>query len=128
MRNIQETGDVRNCEVALRRKTGRRCGAGKLPRGAPTSMANHVFEGTLTDITEAHELSRQLSYEASHDALTGLINRREFELRLQRALESCQPGKLPMRSVSLDLDNFRLSTYLRGTLQGMSCCDSWRRP
>ncbi len=31
--------------------------------------------------------SRQLSYQASHDSLTGLINRREFENRLVMALE-----------------------------------------
>ena len=30
------------------------------------------------DLTETHTLSEKLSYQASHDALTGLVNRREF--------------------------------------------------
>ena len=36
------------------------------------------------DITEAEQLSEQLQYQATHDALTGLVNRPEFEVRLRR--------------------------------------------
>ena len=42
------------------------------------------------DITEAHELSEKLSYQASHDALTGLVNRDEFDARLRRVLKTAQ--------------------------------------
>jgi len=38
------------------------------------------------DITEQHELRKQLSYQATHDELTQLINRREFDNRLRRML------------------------------------------
>src|SRR5580700_7550195 len=38
------------------------------------------------DVSEARELNRRLSYHASHDVLTGLVNRREFENRMERAL------------------------------------------
>ena len=34
------------------------------------------------DVSESRELNRKLSYHASHDILTGLVNRREFEQRL----------------------------------------------
>ena len=37
------------------------------------------------DVSESRELNRRLSYHASHDILTGLVNRREFESRLERA-------------------------------------------
>ena len=56
------------------------------------------YEGTITDITAAHELSQQLSYEASHDALTGLANRRHFRAVLSREIE--RAGSLPFASPS----------------------------
>jgi len=41
------------------------------------------------DVSESCELNRRLSYHTSHDILTGLVNRRELENRLERALKSC---------------------------------------
>ena len=38
------------------------------------------------DVSEARELNRRLSYHASHDVLTGLVNRREFENRMELSL------------------------------------------
>ena len=45
------------------------------------------------DVSEARELNRRLSYHASHDVLTGLVNRREFENRMERALEKRQGAR-----------------------------------
>ena len=42
------------------------------------------------DVSESRELNRRLSYQSSHDLLTGLVNRREFENRLERALKSAK--------------------------------------
>ena len=39
------------------------------------------------DVTQERRLKRALSYQATHDALTGLINRREFDVRLQRCTD-----------------------------------------
>ena len=52
----------------------------------------HVAGGVLVfhDVSESRELNRRLSYHASHDLLTGLVNRREFESRLERALKSAK--------------------------------------
>ena len=41
------------------------------------------------DVSESRELNRRLSYHASHDILTGLVNRREFENRLGKSAEEC---------------------------------------
>jgi len=60
------------------------------------------------DVGEMRRLSRQLSYQASHDALTGLINRREFESRLQGALESARNEGNEHALCYLDLDQFKL--------------------
>ena len=48
-----------------------------------------------------------MSYQASHDALTGLVNRREFERRLQEALESAHDGGQRHVLCYLDLDRFK---------------------
>ncbi|RPI16599.1 MAG: EAL domain-containing protein [Lysobacterales bacterium] len=62
---------------------------------------------TLRDVSELRGLTRQLSYQASHDALTGLVNVREFERRLQESLEAART--LGQRHVlcNLDLDRFK---------------------
>ncbi|HYL02420.1 MAG TPA: PAS domain S-box protein, partial [Steroidobacteraceae bacterium] len=54
--------------------------------------SGHVAGGVLVfhDVSESRELNRRLSYHASHDLLTGLVNRREFESRLERALKSAK--------------------------------------
>ncbi len=119
MRNIRQTGEIRNAETVLRRKDGAKIVVLENSRAVRGEHGEILyFEGTLTDITEAHELSRQLSYEASHDALTGLINRREFELRLLRAIESAQPGKRTHALCYLDLDNFKIINDTCGHIAG----------
>ncbi len=63
----------------------------------------------MHDVTESKRLLRRLGFEASHDALTGLVNRREFELRLQRAIERAQhPGGACAALLYMDLDQFKV--------------------
>ena len=61
------------------------------------------------DVSKERRLHRALHYQASHDALTGLINRREFENRLTAAVEDARQN-LQARHVLLylDLDQFKL--------------------
>ena len=63
--------------------------------------AGAVSGGVLVfhDVTESRELNRRLSYHASHDLLTGLVNRREFESRVERALEERQGAREQLRAV-----------------------------
>jgi diguanylate cyclase (GGDEF)-like protein/PAS domain S-box-containing protein len=62
----------------------------------------------LHDTSELRGLTRQMTYQASHDALTGLVNRREFERRLQEALDSAQTGDTAHALCYLDLDRFKV--------------------
>ncbi|HMH27600.1 MAG TPA: EAL domain-containing protein [Steroidobacteraceae bacterium] len=62
----------------------------------------------LHDTSELRGLTRQMTYQASHDALTGLVNRREFERRLQEALDSAQTGDAGHALCYLDLDHFKV--------------------
>ena len=60
------------------------------------------------DVSESRELNRKLSYHASHDILTGLVNRREFEARLERAMKSARAREASFALCHIDLDQFKI--------------------
>ena len=74
----------------------------------------------LHDVTEMRGLARQMSYQATHDALTGLVNRREFERRLEEAIESGHRGAGQHVLCYLDLDRFKIVNDTSGHLAGDS--------
>jgi diguanylate cyclase (GGDEF)-like protein/PAS domain S-box-containing protein len=74
----------------------------------------------LHDVTELRGLARRMSYQATHDALTGLVNRREFERRLEEAIESGHRGDGQHVLCYLDLDRFKVVNDTSGHLAGDS--------
>jgi diguanylate cyclase (GGDEF)-like protein/PAS domain S-box-containing protein len=60
------------------------------------------------DVTKERRLRRALAWQASHDALTGLINRREFDNRLHAGLLSAQRGEGSYALLYIDLDQFKV--------------------
>jgi len=61
------------------------------------------------DVSHERRLQRALSYQATHDALTGLINRREFEHRVNEALQTSRSDPATRHVVLyLDLDQFKV--------------------
>ena len=84
-------------------------------RSVEISVTPLRFEGkdilglvlVMHDTSELRGLTRQMTYQASHDALTGLVNRREFERRLQEAMDSAQTGNVGHALCYLDLDRFK---------------------
>src|SRR5512139_240104 len=61
------------------------------------------------DVSQERRLQRALSYQATHDALTGLINRREFEHRLNEVLQASRSNAEARHVVMyLDLDQFKV--------------------
>lgn len=60
------------------------------------------------DITEAYTLSEQLKYQAKHDALTGLVNRYEFEHRLHDLLSDARNNHSSHALLYMDLDHFKV--------------------
>lgn len=68
------------------------------------------------DKTQTRELTRRLNHQASHDALTELANRREFERRLQCAL--VQPSGGYHVLCYLDLDQFKIVNDTCGHMAG----------
>ncbi|CAI1204667.1 Cyclic di-GMP phosphodiesterase Gmr [Serratia proteamaculans] len=61
----------------------------------------------LQDVTVSRELMRKLSYSASHDALTTLPNRTNFEKRLKNAIAGAAEKQRQHALVFLDLDRFK---------------------
>lgn len=70
------------------------------------------------DITELRVLSEELSYQASHDSLTSLYNRREFERRSVAAIAAQDAGAPPGALLYLDLDQFKLINDTSGHFVG----------
>jgi diguanylate cyclase (GGDEF)-like protein/PAS domain S-box-containing protein len=60
------------------------------------------------DVTEERRLVQEVSHRASHDALTGLLNRFEFESRLRRAFTSVRESGHAHSLMFIDLDQFKL--------------------
>jgi diguanylate cyclase (GGDEF)-like protein/PAS domain S-box-containing protein len=70
------------------------------------------------DVSELRGLAREMSYQASHDALTGLVNRTEFERRLEAALDSARGEGVGHVVCYLDLDRFKLVNDTSGHIAG----------
>ena len=80
--------------------------------GVPDYKGIYEFEFLSNVIREATQKAQQkqaqISYQASHDALTGLINRREFERRLEMALQEAEFKRTTHSMLYLDLDQFKV--------------------
>lgn len=60
------------------------------------------------DVSEQRRLSNEMSHRATHDALTGLVNRTEFEMRLTRLLERAHRDASAHVLMYIDLDEFKV--------------------
>ena len=72
----------------------------------------------LRDVTEAREMQRKLLWQANHDSLTGLINRRAFEDKVSRTLSSKRAAEFPLSILFIDLDGFKYVNDTAGHAAG----------
>ncbi|WP_122665843.1 EAL domain-containing protein [Pseudomonas viridiflava] len=72
----------------------------------------------LHDMTQERQYIANLSWQATHDALTGLANRREFEYRLEQALNDLARQPSQHSVMYLDLDQFKLVNDTSGHAAG----------
>ncbi len=70
------------------------------------------------DLTQIRGLEREMAYLASHDPLTGLLNRQEFEIYLEAALESAREKKARHVMLYLDVLQFKLVNDCFGHVAG----------
>ena len=82
-------------------------------------LANQLhWLAVVTDVSASHELTDRLSFLASHDPLTELFNRREFERRVRQRVDSLQKGAPQAALLYLDLDQFKLVNDTSGHVAG----------
>lgn len=109
---------------AVRNMTVRCSGAGHDPFWANLSVSPIELDGkphllaVASDISEMRDLNEMLSYQASHDSLTGLNNRREFGRRLDLAIARVEAGGPCSALLYLDLDQFKVINDTSGHQSG----------
>ena len=84
------------------------------PDGSRAMGAVIVFH----DVTDRRLLALQLAHQATHDALTGLINRQAFETQLRSAIDTAQRFRQRHCLCYMDLDQFKLVNDTCGHLAG----------
>ncbi len=62
----------------------------------------------MRDVSQSHRLASRLSWQATHDELTGLVNRREFERRLEKAIQTARVEDSEHCLCFMDLDQFKV--------------------
>ena len=85
-------------------------------RGPGNSISGTVV--VFHDVSEIRGLTRKMSYQATHDPLTGLINRREFERRLDEAMDAAHAEEAIHMLFYMDLDRFKAVNDSCGHLAG----------
>ncbi|MDR9435701.1 MAG: EAL domain-containing protein [Thiohalophilus sp.] len=89
-----------------------------LSRFAEQTDSHACYLAIIEDISESHRLSAELSYQASHDELTGLINRRAFERYLDDALNHARNENSVHALCFIDLDQFKIINDTSGHFVG----------
>ena len=90
---------------------------GELERGF-NDMAARIAEVHQTMQERIEEATAQLAFQARHDPLTGLVNRREFEARLETTIAAAQAGGGESTLLFIDLDRFKPVNDTCGHLAG----------
>jgi len=85
-------------------------------RGPSNSISGAVV--VFHDVSELRGLTRKMSYQATHDPLTGLINRREFERRLDEAMDTAHAEESVHMLFYMDLDRFKAVNDSCGHIAG----------
>lgn len=104
----REFGRIIGFEAQWRRSNGKKIWVSINLRYEPESTDGSVLIGSLIDISEKKKSASQLEFLASHDSLTGLLNRREFERMLNEALFECSDTNSKHTLLYMDLDQFKL--------------------
>lgn len=107
---LKEQGIVQNRQnTSLCTREGERLAIEE--SAAPIHSQQNGVEGVVLvfrDVSETRSLAHMLSYQASHDALTGLFNRNEFEHRTEQAIARGEQQRHPNALLYLDLDQFKI--------------------
>jgi diguanylate cyclase (GGDEF)-like protein/PAS domain S-box-containing protein len=86
-------------------------------------VLDEMFELTalvvvLTDVTDHQQKTRDLRHLASHDSLTGLLNRLAFEERMKRSIDNAHRSGKAAGLIAIDLDRFKAVNDASGHAAG----------
>jgi len=104
----QGTGGAEPIAVRLVDRSGRECPVRY--SHAPIRGRDGTVHGMIVvfhDVSQVRAMAQQLIWQASHDALTGLVNRREFERRLTDLIETARAQRREHALLFMDLDKFK---------------------
>jgi diguanylate cyclase (GGDEF)-like protein/PAS domain S-box-containing protein len=116
---ILKNGFIKNFEAQLRRKDGSQwwgSATAQLVKGDDGGVLG--IEGLLRDISVQKTALDELSYQAIHDRLTGLVNRYEFEKRVSHLLADIQDSDDCHAMCFMDLDQFKVVNDTSGHVAG----------
>lgn len=103
-----KAGELHRWEARLKRRDGSLLWVGVNARHVPNGDGGPAMLLACEDISEQRRLSDEVYFHATHDALTGLTNRREFERLLGRALDNARTRGETHALCYIDLDNFKV--------------------
>ncbi|GEM_PF-2507535 len=115
---LMQEGEVFRYELHMRTIKGREIRTADTAFRHFDGSANPVFDGVLEDITQRRELEVELSYQARHDKLTDLANRRHCESALQTETERSDRYGQPLSALMIDIDHFKRINDERGHAEG----------
>jgi diguanylate cyclase (GGDEF)-like protein/PAS domain S-box-containing protein len=119
-RCLEEGNSVRLVEsITLERRDGRRYAIESTC--APIRQSDSQVTGTVIvfqDVSDKRLMALQLAHQATHDELTGLLNRQAFDAHLQRALEESRSQGVTHALCYMDLDQFKVINDTCGHLAG----------
>ncbi|MFP5505675.1 MAG: EAL domain-containing protein [Gammaproteobacteria bacterium] len=118
---VEQRVIVSDADVTLRHRDGRgfaiEYNVAPIPDRTRTGTAGAIL--VFRDVTQIRLITSELAYQAKHDLLTGLMNRREFEQHLQHALAGTPASAdEPNWLCYMDLDQFKLINDTCGHLAG----------
>ena len=88
---------------------------------APIRCSDNITTGVVVvfrDVSGTRHMARQMAYQAKHDSLTGLVNRTEFETRLDRAIVTANNEYREHAMLYMDLDHFKIVNDTAGHFAG----------
>jgi diguanylate cyclase (GGDEF)-like protein/PAS domain S-box-containing protein len=109
---------VHKQEIRIICRNGRVIWARTNARLVENDQQNCTILLVCEDVTEARLLSEQIAYQASHDALTGLANRSEFDRTIQKAVATVHADNSEYALCYLDLDQFKVVNDTCGHMAG----------
>jgi diguanylate cyclase (GGDEF)-like protein/PAS domain S-box-containing protein len=117
-RCVADPGNIHRWETRKVRKDGGELWVRETARAIVSRRHGPSVLVVSEDITESRRRSEQLAYHANHDALTGLVNRRAFEERLDHAIAVARAEHVEYALCYLDLDQFKVINDTCGHVAG----------